>query len=364
MRSASRLSDPGDTDASMHRSGARDVRTVPTVSILIPIRNEEDEIGSTLRAVLDQTYPSDSFEVVVIDGMSTDGTLAAIRGCLDGHPLGASVRVVDNPGRTVPKGLNIGIDVARGHFIVRVDGHCRIQRDYVEQCVRSLVDTKAAAVGGLQLAVGRSTKQAAIAAAMSSRVGVGNARIHYESAPGPAETVYLGAWPTETLRQFRFDEAFTRNQDDELNARLRAAGHLVYLVPTIRTEYLPRDSYRALWRQHQAYGTYKVLGMYKHRKVQSIRHLVPGLFVAALVGITLCIQAGGIGRPAGSAALGAYVTAVTSAGVAAKGRRLRDAPLIALAIATMHVSYGVGQWIGVWKWRTHLRSVQSTVQPA
>src|SRR5262249_42436745 len=145
---------------------------LPFVSVIMPIRNESDYIERSLGAVFAQDYPADSLEVIVADGMSGDGTREIVRQWQAGFP---HLRVIDNPGRIAPTGLNAAIERARGEVIVRVDGHCEIAPDYISKCVAYLQNDRVDGVGGPLETVGETASARVIAAAMSSRFGVGGA---------------------------------------------------------------------------------------------------------------------------------------------------------------------------------------------
>jgi succinoglycan biosynthesis protein ExoA len=326
----------------------------PSVSVLMPVRDEAGAIGTSLGAVLAQDYPADRYEVLVLDGGSTDGTPDVVRGIAAAHAAAGpspDVRVLDNPGGIVPTGMNIGIAAARGEVVVRVDGHCAVQADHVRRCVDLLASTGADNVGGLQVAEGQGVVSEAIALAVSSRFGVGDARFHYATEPGWVDTVYLGAYPRDVLvRLGGYDEEMVRNQDDELNLRLRQAGGRIWLDPAIRTRYENRATFRRLWRQYHQYGLYKVRVAQKRATLPSVRSLVPAAFVGALgVGIVAVRK---------YPVVTALVVVPYAVGNVAAARRTAAgagkpelAPTISAAFATVHVAYGSGVIAGFWRWR-------------
>ena len=309
----------------------------PSVSVVIPVRDEVTSIAATLDSCLTQNYAGD-LEIVVADAMSTDGTRDVVRIYGESH----SVRIVDNPVRSTPAGLNAAIDEATGDVIVRCDAHSVLPRDYVATAVRVLQETGAANVGGVQRAVGTTPMQRAIAAAMTNPLGVGDARFHRGGPPGEVDTVYLGVFDRWTLTEVgSFDESLERNQDYELNVRLRTAGHTVWFDPSLEVRYSPRATLPALWRQYNQYGKWKrqVVGM--HPSSLRVRQAAPPILVLTLAGST-ALLATPLRRLSG-AVLGSYVVALAGAGVWEVLRTRDPATLLAApAIGVMHLAWGTG----------------------
>ena len=256
----------------------------PFVTVVLPIRNEAGYIERSLGALLAQDYPAERMEILVMDGMSDDGTRDIIRSMLaPGHAV--PVRVLDNPGRIVPVAMNLALDQARGDVIVRVDGHTVVASDYVTACVDSLEANAADCVGGVMVARGRVPFGEAVALATSHPLGVGGARFHYASRVMETDSVYMGAWRREVFAWAgEFDEEMACNEDDEFSYRLCAKGGRIILDPSIRSVYYNRATVRTLWRQYFRYGLWKVRVAQKVPRQLRPRHVIPFGFVAALVG--------------------------------------------------------------------------------
>ena len=256
-----------------------------TVSVLVPMRNEEQCIESMLSSVLGQSYPVHQLEVILIDGQSSDNTRHIIDEFSSKHAeSGLRIRVLNNPNVIVSSALNLGISEAIGDIIIRMDAHADYAEDYVSTCVRLLHQTAAWNVGGpaRTRAVGRM--QRAIAAAYHSVFSVGGARFHNEGFEGEVDTVTYGCWKRETLILLGgFDEKLVRNQDDELNYRIIKAGGRIFQSPEIRSWYHPRSTLPSLFKQYFQYGFWKVKVIRKHRLPASPRHLVPILFLLGLL---------------------------------------------------------------------------------
>ena len=218
----------------------------------MPVRNEAPYIRSSLEAVLQQEYPPDSMEVIVADGMSDDGTRAIVASVAVEDPR---VRMIDNPRLTAPAGLNRAVEAAKGEIIIRIDGHCRVARDYIQRCVEHLEHDKVDAVGGPIWTIGESPVGRVIAAATSSTFGVGDSMFRTKgNSTKLSDTVPFPAYTRTILqRAGSFDEELVRNQDDEYNYRLRKLGAKILLASDVNSEYSCKSSLRSLWRQYFDY---------------------------------------------------------------------------------------------------------------
>jgi glycosyltransferase involved in cell wall biosynthesis len=327
----------------------------PLVTVIMPIRNEAAYIRRSLGAVLAQDYPPERMEVLVVDGMSVDGTREAVEELASTHPH-ISVRLLDNPACITPAAFNIGLRHARGEVIILVGGHCEIAPDYVRRCVEILERTGADCVGGPVVPVGESFTARAIALAQSSLFGVGSVpfrtRMNYA---GYVDTVPFGAYRRQVFdRVGLFDEELVGGEDDEFNFRLKQSGGRIWLDPSIRSVYYTRRDLRGFWRQYFRYGFCKVRVIQKRRGIPSWRHLVPGAFVLGLGGSVLLALLTHQPLWALSVAL-PYAVANGVASLWAARRDWKVLPLLPAAFATLHLAYGLGflwglLWWGVISW--------------
>ncbi len=247
------------------------------ISIISACRNEISHIASFLQSIEQQDLDGFTWEAIIADGMSTDGTRELLDRYSSAHP---NVQVIPNPGRIVSTGLNGAIRAARGDIILRLDAHTHYAPDYVRRCVETLLATGADNVGGPARTQALGSVQQAIAAAYHSRFSTGGARFHDTAYEGWVDTVTYGCWRKETLERLGlFDENLVRNQDDELNLRLVRAGGKIWQNPAITSWYSPRSTVLGLFQQYFQYGYWKVLVIRKHRIPGSWRHLVPAAFV-------------------------------------------------------------------------------------
>lgn len=320
----------------------------PRVTLVIPVRNEAAHIQACLASVREQSYPAERLEIIVVDGASTDATSSLAR---DAAAADARIRVLDNPTRTMPTGLNIGIREASGHLIGVVSGHSVLAPDYVERAVDAMEATQAWSVGGRIVRRTHGPMHRAIAIATSSPVGVGDSTHNYGTEAGWVETVFPGFWRRQTFdRVGTFDPAMVANEDNELSYRIRRAGGGIWYDPAITVEYVPRSTIGGLFHQYRRYALGKVRVFRKHRGGLRWRHLVPAAWLAFLV-------AGGVlavFEPATwliwAAGVAAYLVAVlvSSARLAERGVAWWR---VALALVTLHIAYGIGTWQGVLTWR-------------
>ena len=326
------------------------------VSLIIPIRNEEKFIAQCLQSVVDQDYPQDSMEVLVVDGRSEDRSREIVAELSYRYPM---IKLLDNPKLSAPAGLNLGIREARGDVIVRVDGHCLLESDYVSQCVRCLRETEADNVGGLMQAVGPGYAGQVIAQAISSFFGSGGSKFHYALKEQYVDTVYLGAFPRHVFDKIGFfNESLVRNQDYELNYRIRAAGGKIFLSPAIKSSYYGRSTLRDLWHQYFQYGFWKLEMIQMHPRSVRLRHLAAPLFV-------FCLFATGLLNLVHRGFLNLFLLAISSYLLAsllsslliARRKGWRYFPLLPVAFAVMHFGWGLG-----FLWRL-VRTVISTPHP-
>jgi succinoglycan biosynthesis protein ExoA len=327
----------------------------PTISVIIPCRNEARHIESCLRGVLAFEPPPGGFEVVVADGFSHDGTREIVARIARED---SRVRLIDNPARTTPCGLNAAIRSACGEFIVRIDAHSTYAVDYLRQCLAVIQETGVDNVGGPALTQANTYIQRAIAAAFHSRFAVGNGTFHQPDYEGPADTVPYGCYSRSRLVELGlFDEELVRNQDDELNFRLVRSGGKIWQSPRIKSWYNPRDSLSNLFRQYWQYGYWKVRVIQKHGTPASWRHLVPASFVAALILFALATPLFAAAHLALFALAQVYALALLAASLTtAANRGWALLPALPVVFACYHLGYGLGFLIGVWDFILRRRS--------
>lgn len=311
-----------------------------STAVVIPARQAAQTLAVAVASVLVQVPPPAELAIAV--GPSTDATAAVAARLAADDPR---VRVVDNPSGRTPDALNLAIAATSAPVVARVDAQSTLPAGYLAAALAALRATSAGNVGGLQVPVAADGFERAVAAAMRSPLGTGGAAYRSATEPGPVDTVYLGVFRREALDAVGgFDPMFVRNQDAELNLRLREAGYVVWLEPSMRVAYRPRGSVRALGSQYAQYGQWRRLTARRHPGSLRLRQLVPAAAVVALAGAAVISVVGRRPGPVGVVG-GGYLGTVLAGGIHAAGS-WRDGPRTAVALATMHLSWGVGFLIG------------------
>ncbi len=314
------------------------------VSVIVPCYNEQATIGLLLNALYNQSFPRKKMEILIADGLSTDGTLDAIRSFHTAHP-DLQVKVLTNPRRFIPAGLNIALREAKGDYIVRLDAHSIPNPDYVERCVNILRSGMGENVGGAWEIVpgGKSWIARSIAAAAAHPLGVGDARYRVGGSAQAVDTVPFGSFRRSLVDKIGFfDESLLTNEDYEFNVRIRQSGGTVWFDPSIRSIYYARAELGSLARQYFRYGYWKGRMLLRYPKTIRWRQLLPPLFVLSLI-ILLCMSLLWVAaRFALVAMVGAYILVLLGAG-AWLALKKGDLSLIIgfpMAVATMHLSWG------------------------
>ncbi|MET9505912.1 glycosyltransferase family 2 protein [Streptomyces sp. NPDC006622] len=315
---------------------------LPAVSVIMPVLNEERHLRGAVQAILAQEYAGE-MEVVIALGPSTDRTdeIAAELVAETVSRRNKRVHTVPNPTGRTPAALNAAIKASRHPVVVRVDGHGMLSPNYIATAVRLLEETGAQNVGGIMHAEGENDWEHAVAAAMTSKIGVGNAAFHTGGVAGPAETVYLGVFRREALeRQGGYNEEFVRAQDWELNFRIREAGGLIWFSPELKVSYRPRPTVRALAKQYKDYGRWRHVVARYHEGSINLRYLAPPAAVCAIAAGTVV---GAVLTPLGFLVPGGYLAAIVLGSLpAGRGLPLKARLRIPVALATMHMSWGFG----------------------
>ncbi|MFJ4343448.1 glycosyltransferase family 2 protein [Streptomyces sp. NPDC088915] len=304
---------------------------------MMPVLNEERHLRNSVRHILEQEYDGET-EVVIALGPSTDRTDEVAAELVREDPR---VKTVPNPTGRTPAALNAAIGASRHPVVVRVDGHGMLSPDYIATAVRLLEETGAQNVGGVMHAEGENAWEDAVAAAMTSKIGVGDAAFHTGGEAGPAETVYPGVFRREALeRQGGYNVEFVRAQDWELNFRIREAGGLIWFSPELRVQYRPRPSVKALAKQYKDYGRWRHVVARYHQGSINLRYLAPPTAVCA---IAAGVVVGVLVTPLGFVVPAGYLAAITAGSVPAdKGLSPKARLRIPVALATMHMSWGYG----------------------
>ncbi|MFI7588429.1 glycosyltransferase family 2 protein [Spongisporangium articulatum] len=309
------------------------------VSIVLCVLNEQKHVEQAVQHALDQDHPGD-LELVIALGPSKDRTDAIVAELAETDKRVSWVRNPDPAGST-PAGLNAAIAATKAPVVCRIDGHALLPRDYVRTAVETMRATGADNVGGVMAAEGVTPFEQAVARAMTSRFGVGNASFHTGGEAGPADTVYLGVFRRSALdRVGGYDESFLRAQDWEMNLRIRRSGGQVWFQPKLRVSYRPRSTMKALSRQYFHYGRWRRVVMRRHEGTVNLRYLAPPLALTGVVAGTVAALAGF--RPAAVLPIGYAATVLLASAVEGRGLPAKARAWLPVTTATMHLTWGAG----------------------
>ena len=262
---------------------------LPFISVILPVRNEERYIAACVDSIFSQDYPAEKMEVIFVDGRSEDRTVEMLHAMQKNHP---QIVVLDNPNRTVPYAMNIGIAHSSAPVIVRLDAHAEYPADYIRLSVETLLTQDCDNAGGVFETHGRGFMGEAIAEMLKTPLGVGNATYRLTTEDGYVDTVPFGCFKRELFERIGgFDERMTRNQDNELNFRIRKNGGKIYLNHNIRVQYYCRDTMRGIMKMGYMNGKWNVITMTLVPGSMGVRHFVPLAFVLSTILLVLLTAA-------------------------------------------------------------------------
>lgn len=321
------------------------------VSVVMPIYNESKYIAKCIESLLLQDYPSADMEWIFVDGCSTDNTKEIVSEYAKKYPN--LIRLYDNPNKTVPYAMNIGIKVSSGKYIVRLDAHADYASDYISKCVYYLDTTDADNVGGVVETKARTKMGGRIALMLSSKFGVGNSNFRTNGDSGYVDTVPFGAFRREIFDKVGFyDERLTRNQDNEMNWRIRKNGGKIYLSNDIRLTYYCRDTMGGIARMAVQNGRWNVITMRLCPGSMGVRHFVPLVFLLSLIFMPVlsCVWYPFALLFAAEGFLYALLDVLFSVKLALSAEG--DNPLICLVMLLVlfpvfHICYGFGSFMGI-----------------
>ena len=317
-------------------------------TFILPIFNESPFINKVISSILYQNKINQlDFEILISDGGSTDGTLEIINSLIRNH---SNIYLIDNPQKIVSTGFNFALNQAQGDIIIRVDGHSEIPKNYIENCCKLLEKTNADIVGGVIETISSGLIGNAISISQSSGFGVGGVRFRNKDSKkaGYVNTLAFGAHRREIFADIGgYDEEMICNQDDEFNFRAIQAGKKIWMDPTIKTKYYSRSNFLKLFKQYFNYGCYKVRGIQKRGQVFSIRHIIPSIFIIALIStlnIGFFLQLPSITF----SVVSLYLFFNLSVSIYL-GSSLWLIPLISFAFLILHFGYGIGFIVGLFR---------------
>lgn len=312
------------------------------VSIIVPCFNEEKAIGACLRSILAQTYTRSKLQIIVVDGNSNDKTREVI------HDMAkdGDIVLLDNPRRTPPYALNIGLKAATGDLIMRVDGHTILAPDYVDICVSTLLSGDYDCVGGAIRNRFSSSMGMINAAILGSRFGVGNSEFRTAKKRMLVDTAAFGVYRRAVFDKIGiFNENLSRNQDIEFNQRLIKAGGQILLEPRAVAYYQVRETLKGLMQQGYVNGKWNVISIKIAGNHLKLRHFIPMIFVTMLSLSTVISLFTWIPLAVISITYGLFLLVATFD--MAKNVEPKCIVLLPFATALLHLSYGCGSWAAV-----------------
>lgn len=318
------------------------VQDRPFVTVVAPCRNEVKHIEKAIESILNNEYPRNKMELLIVDGMSNDGTREIVSRY---EKTDARVRLIDNPDKIVPTAMNIGIKAARGEYIVRIDCHSWFAPDYIDKCIEVLERTNASGVGGYWETVpGNDTETArAIAAATSSKFGVGNSALRTGGCEREADTIPFGSYRKSIFEKVGFyDERLVRNQDIELNSRIWKTGGTIVISPKIKLKYYNRATYKGIWQQSFNNGLWNPYTVWLAGGGLRLRHFVPMFFVLSIIILGMASVLYGYFAVLLAAELLLYISAAAFFAVRTARNKNASACLILWTYIVLHIAYGLG----------------------
>ena len=315
----------------------------PAVSVIIPVLNEERFLKQSVQAILNQNY-SGQFEIILALGPSKDQTNVIAQELAQDK----RIKLVENPSGRTASALNNAIKNSNFDIIVRLDGHAIVDSSYIKNAVNTLLESGADNVGGLMKAEGTNAFEKSVAAAMTSKFGVGNAPFHVGGKSGEVDTVYLGTFRKSALERVGyFDESFIRAQDWEMNYRIRKTGGKIWFNPELVVSYRPRKNILQLAKQYFEYGQWRKQVTKTYPETVSMRYLAPPVTVSGLIAGFVMVLFSKILEinwlQIGWLAPLVYLTVILLAFLSIGSKiGLLSRLYLLLVLPTMHLSWGVG----------------------
>ena len=315
----------------------------PAVSVIIPVLNEERFLKQSVQAILNQNY-SGQFEIILALGPSKDQTNVIAQELAQDQ----RIKLVENPSGRTASALNNAIKNSNFDIIVRLDGHAIVDSNYIKNAVKTLLESGADNVGGLMKAEGTNAFEKSVAAAMTSKFGVGNAPFHVGGKSGEVDTVYLGTFRKSALERVGyFDESFIRAQDWEMNYRIRKTGGKIWFNPDLVVSYRPRKNILQLAKQYFEYGQWRKQVTKTYPETVSMRYLAPPVTVSGLIAGFVMVLFSKIldinWLQIGWLAPLVYLTVILLAFLSIGSKiGLLSRLYLLLVLPTMHLSWGVG----------------------
>lgn len=321
----------------------------PVVTALLVTRNEQAYIERALLSLINQDYPKDKYEIIVIDGESTDETVAIVKKLIEEYKTeGIDIRIIDNPKHILSSGWNLGLKAARGEYAVRIDAHGEASPDFIRKNVETMLSVSdAVCVGGRLTTKSLGGDNDTISKILSSPFGVGNSSFRVSDKPGYADTAVYGLYRKDIFEKVGyFNEKYVRNQDIELHSRIRAAGGKFYFNPEISCVYYSRNTVKKMVKQAFGNGKWNMVLLKNQNSALRFRHLIPFAFVIYLI---LSAVLGIVHWGIWVLAAGVLLLHLSLGFLAAlqKTRKAAEILKMPFLFLLLHLSYGTGYLAGI-----------------
>lgn len=322
------------------------------LSVIVPIYNEEKYIAKCINSMLEQDYPKDDLEIILADGMSKDKTREIVAAYTKKYPF---IRLIDNPNRIAPWAMNLGIKEAKGDVIMRLDAHATYEKNYFSSLAYGLSKYGADNIGAVCKTdvLNKTPKTLAIREVLSNKFGVGNSvfRTGIRNIQ-EVDTVPFGCWRRDVFDKYGYyDERLIRNQDIELNKRIKHGGGKIYIVPDTYCTYLARETFFKLAKNNYGNGKWNILTLYYTKQIKSlsIRHFIPLLFLFSLI-VPLFLSFIWLSFIVISIiVLILYIFILGSISLSLTIRKKLNFYYLLVSFITLHVSYGWGSLMAISK---------------
>lgn len=322
------------------------------LSVICPIYNEEKYIAQFLDSLLQQDYPKNDMEILLVDGMSKDRTREIVAEYTAKYQF---IKLIDNPDKIVPYAMNRGIDAAQGEIIMRLDAHASYQPDYFSALVNGLKRLHADNVGTVCKTdvLNKTPKTLAIREVLGNKFGVGNSTFRTGiDREQEVETVPFGCWPREVFEKYgKYDVRLVRNQDIELNKRIIRGGGKIYILPETYCTYLARETWHSLAKNNYGNGKWNILTVYYTKTFSSLslRHFIPLLFLQSLIVPLMLALIWWPFALISAASLVAYLGLLSVVSLKLAVQEKLNFFYLLVTFIVLHVSYGLGSLVGIVK---------------